>query len=72
VPRKKNLEDQVEKGVAKLLETAMAADFTSAQGEAVELKLKILNTAINFMKVKHKITEGESGSAFGDPENPDE
>ena len=71
VPRKKNFDDQVEKGVSKLLETALAGEHTEAQSAGVELRLKVLNTAINFMKVKHKIDEGAAGSAFGgDPDDP--
>lgn len=71
MPRKVDFDKQVEKGVAKLLETALAGEYTVAQGEGVELRLKVLNTAINFMKVKHKIDEGAGGSAFDDPVDDD-
>lgn len=71
MPRKKNIENQVEKGIEKLLEKVMAADFTSAQSEVVELKLKVLNSATNYIKVKHKIDEGSGGSAFNTPDGDD-
>lgn len=68
--RTKSFDKQVEDGITKLLQTALAGELTEAQSIGAEVRLKVLNTAINYMKVKHKIDEGAAGSAFNDQEEP--
>lgn len=65
--RTKSFDKKVEEGIGKLLDTVLAGDLTEAQSTGAEIRLKVLGTAINYMKVKHKIDEGAAGSAFNDP-----
>lgn len=67
--RTKSLEKQVEDGITKLLQTTLAGELNETQTNGAEVRLKVLNTAITYMKVKHKIDEGAGGSALHDDED---